>query len=166
MVKLINQSLMLAGIYTILPLQLPLNILSTTLYPSSHPIPVFGPSSHPTPVIMPSGSKSPTRTSESLSRLPLGSTFQRGDNKTIFMIREYDCGFQGLRNGVVPGFSNIWGEDRGLWGLRSVHPVRLASLVQVQADFARYSATILRYIIPTFNPNRGPNPSNRSYQTK
>ena len=157
---------MLAGIYTILPLQSPLNILSTTLYPSSVPIPVFGPSSHPTPVITPSGSKLSARTSEYLSRLSLGPTFQRGDNRTIFLIREYECGFQGLRNGVVPGFSNIWGEDRGLWGLKSIHPVRLASLVQVQADFVRYSATIPRYIILTSNPNHGPNLSNRSYQTK
>ena len=120
---------MLAGVYTILPLQNALDILSTTLYPSSRPLPVFGPSSHPTPVITPSSTKRPRPASDYLRRLPLPSTFNVGENRTVFLIREYECGLQDLRNGVVPGFSNIWGEDRGLWGLRSVHPVRLASLV-------------------------------------
>jgi polynucleotide 5'-hydroxyl-kinase GRC3/NOL9 len=130
--------LMLAGVYTILPLQSPLDILSTTLYPSSHPIPVFGPSSHPTPVITPSSCKRQTRPSEYLSRLPLRPSFQQGDNRTIFLIREYDCGFLGLRNGVVPGFSNIWGEERGLWGLRSVHPVSSLSFLKAYSDCSRY----------------------------
>ena len=115
---------MLAGIYTILPLQNPLDILSTTLYPSSRPIPVFGPSSHPTPVITPSVSRKRIPASEHLRRLPLPHTFNVGGNRTIFLIREYECGFQGLRNGVVPGFSNIWGDSRGLLNLRGVHLVR------------------------------------------
>jgi polynucleotide 5'-hydroxyl-kinase GRC3/NOL9 len=116
---------MLAGIYTILPLQNPLNILSTTLYPSSRPIPVFGPSSHPTPVIAPSTSRKRIPSSEFLRRLPLPHTFNVGESRTVFLIREYECGFQGLRNGVVPGFSNIWGDSRGLLNLRGVHLVCL-----------------------------------------
>jgi hypothetical protein len=156
---------MLAGIYTILPLQSPLDILSTTLHPSSAPIPVFGPSSHPTPVITPSSSKRPTRISEYLSRLPLRLTFQRGDNRTIFLIREYDCGFLGLRNGVVPGFSNIWGEERGIWGLRFVHLVRILFLFSLKyySHCSRYWAVVQQYTIPTSSLNHGLNLSTHSY---
>ena len=114
---------MLAGIYTILPLQNSLDILSTTLFPSSRPTPVFGPSSHPTPVITPSVTRKRIPASEYLRRLPLPHTFNVGENRTIFLIREYECGFQGLRNGVVPGFSNIWGDSRGLLNLKGVHLV-------------------------------------------
>ena len=115
---------MLAGVYTILPLQNALDILSTTLYPSSRPLPVFGPSSHPTPVITPSSTKRRQPASDHLRRLSLPSTFNVGENRTVFLIREYECGLQGLRNGVVPGFSNIWGEPRGFQNLRGTHLVR------------------------------------------
>jgi len=135
---------MLAGIYTILPLQNSLDMLSTTLYPSSRPIPVFGPSSHPTPVIAPSTSRKPLPASGHLRRLPLPHTFNAGENRTIFLIREYECGFQGLRNGVVPGFSNIWGDSRGLLNLRGVH------LVSPHSRFCDYHSLMsdLKFINP------------------
>jgi polynucleotide 5'-hydroxyl-kinase GRC3/NOL9 len=153
---------MLAGVYTILPLQSPINILSTTLYPSTTqaPIPVFGPSSHPTPVISPSMSKKRGSPSKSLSHLSLPSTFQNGETRTIFLIREYECGLQGLRNGAVPGFSNIWGEDKGLWGLRSVHPVSKQVVPSPKPGPRlnhRYSATTRRYIIPMSSRTPGRN---------
>jgi hypothetical protein len=154
---------MLAGIYTILPLQNSLDILSTTLYPSSRPIPVFGPSSHPTPVITPSVTRKRIPTSELLRRLPLPHTFNVGENRTIFLIREHECGFQGLRNGVVPGFSNIWGDNRGLLDLRGVHLVSPPSNLCGSAH-VRYQ--IQRSTIPMSNLNHGPNHSNRCYPTK
>ena len=130
---------MLAGIYTILPLQNALDVLSTTLYPSSRPIPVFGPSSHPTPVIHPLVTRKRIPPSEYLRRLPLPHTFNVGGNRTIFLIREYECGFQGLRNGVVPGFSNIWGDSRGLLNLKGVHLVSANSqffgIYSLMSDF-------------------------------
>jgi len=143
---------MLAGIYTILPLQNPLDILSTTLYPSSRPVPVFGPSSHPTPVITPSATRKRIPASEHLRRLPLPHTFNVGGNRTIFLIREYECGFQGLRNGVVPGFSNIWGDSRGLLNLKGVH------LVSPHSHFhgsANHRSRIQQFTILTSNLTLG-----------
>lgn len=127
---------MLAGIYTIQPLQSSIGLNSTTLYPSGRPYPVFAPSSHPIPIITPSPAGSSSRRtlqpSRSLSKLPLPSTFQLGESRTVVLIREYECGLTGLRNGVLPGFSNIWGEDKGIWGLKSVHPVRLSPLTDTK----------------------------------
>lgn len=124
------QSVMLGGIYTLLPLQGQIDLLSTTLSSSitTTPVPVFAPSSHPIPVITSSTSTTPRRVSLYLSKLPLPSTFQLGDSRTILLVREHECGLQGLRGGIVPGFSNIWGEDRGSWGLRSINPVSHSSI--------------------------------------
>jgi polynucleotide 5'-hydroxyl-kinase GRC3/NOL9 len=154
-----DQSVMLAGIYTILSLQNPLNILSTTLYPSSRPIPVFGPSSHPNPVINPSTSRRRATPSGYLRRLPLPTTFNVGENRTIFLIREHECGFQGLRNGVVPGFSNIWGEHRGLMNLKGIHLVCCPTSSRCKL-ISRFRETAQQSTTPTFNLNHGPNPSN------
>lgn len=117
---------MLAGIYTVLPLQGSLDLLSTTISPSpsTSPLPVFAPSSHPIPIVTRSEASATPSPSQLLAKLPLPSTFQLADSRAVFLVREHDCGMQGLRGGIVPGFSTIWGEERGAWGLRSVHPVR------------------------------------------
>jgi polynucleotide 5'-hydroxyl-kinase GRC3/NOL9 len=127
---------MLAGTYTIMPLQSPIAITSTTIYPLSRnqPIPVFAPSSHPIPIISGSPSSKRSQPSPTLSKLPLPPTFQLGEARTIFLVREYECGLVGLRNGVVPGFSNIWGEDKGIWGLKLVHPVCTTHVRKVVPD--------------------------------
>jgi len=126
---------MVAGMFHITSLQHSLSIFSTTLQPvsdnrgaQSHP--VFAPVSHPLPVI------STATTSESmgqlsspiLSRLALPSSFRLRDSgvglhRIVFLIREHRSGLEGIRAGVVPGFSHIWLEERGPWGLRGVHPV-------------------------------------------
>lgn len=123
---------MLAGIYTLSPLQGSIDLFSTTLSPSSTSVPVFSPSSHPIPVIVPSSNSiSAKRTSSYLSKLPLPPTFQLGDSRTVVLVREHDCGLQGLKGGIVPGFSNIWGDDRGSWGLKTVNPVCLLPLYHI-----------------------------------
>ena len=123
---------MLAGIYTLSPLQGSIDLLSTTLHPSSTPVPVFAPSSHPIPVIVPSSNPTNVKkTSSYLSKLQLPSTFQLGDSRTVLLVREHDCGLQGLKGGIVPGFSNIWSEDRGSWGLKTINPVCIPSLESV-----------------------------------
>lgn len=124
---------MIAGMYTITPLQLPLSLLSTTLYPSSstrHPAyPVVAPTSHPIPIITPSHTPtSASRTpSQILSALSLPTSFLLKDSnntlRTIFLIREHPCGLDGLRKGAVPGFTHILPSEPSSWGLQNVHPV-------------------------------------------
>lgn len=119
---------MLAGIYSVLPLQGSIDLLSTSLSPSISPKPVFAPSSHPIPVIAPYTAGPPRTPSSILSKLSLPSTFQLAESRTIILVREYDSGLQGIKGGVVPGFSNIWGEERGSWGLKGVHPVSIGQI--------------------------------------
>ena len=129
------QNLMLAGMFTITPIQLPLTIFSTTIHPASDPssidsYPVFAPTSHPIPVIAPMSFEKtqPAKISHLLNSLALPSTFALreqggGPFRTVFLIREHRCGLDGLRGGAVPGFTNIWLDDGGFGGLRGVHAV-------------------------------------------
>ena len=129
-----TQDLMLAGIFTITPLQNALSIFSTTLQPETRHqpknYPVFAPTSHPLPIIAPAkhSRTSDPLSSSVMSRLALSSSFRlrelgNGSASTVFLIKEHMCGLDGLREGIVPGFSNIWLDERGPWGLRGVHPV-------------------------------------------
>lgn len=86
--------------------------------------PVYAPTSHPLPVISPVSTQAFDKGILSiLNVIKLPLSFQRESDKTLLLIRENRCGIDGLRNGAVPGFSNIWLEDSGSWGLRGVHPV-------------------------------------------
>lgn len=123
---------MIAGYYTLTPLQQPLSILSTILTPSKASYPIFAPTSHPIPVIESVDSRH-TLKSPLLNKIPVPSTFMRHDGKTprtIFLIREHGCGIADIRLGAVPNFANIWLSHKGSWGLRNVHPVRLGASVE------------------------------------
>ncbi|WVQ83048.1 hypothetical protein IAT38_005186 [Cryptococcus sp. DSM 104549] len=123
-----DENLVIAGLYTVTPLQRDLSIASSTLSPSStvaHP--VFAPTSHPLPILSPVVNP-PKRQLPSpiLSNLSLPKSFQTKDGsgrRTIFLVQENRCGIDGLRYGAVPGFANIWLEEEGSWGLWGVHPV-------------------------------------------
>lgn len=123
---------MIAGMFNLSPLQQPLSLLSVTLGPPQQPIshPVFAPTSHPIPVLSPAtkDTGASPMISPMLHKLNLPSTFQLADPKTgrlrvVFLVRELRRGLEEMRRGAVPGFNNIWLEDRGVWGLRGVHPV-------------------------------------------
>ncbi|ORY30532.1 hypothetical protein BCR39DRAFT_528588 [Naematelia encephala] len=123
-----NENLMLAGMFSLTPLRGSLDLLSSTLHASTptapRSYPVFAPTSHPLPVICPSKN---SVTSSDLHELPLPSTFALGDDtsdlRTVFLVREHHCGLEELRHGAVPGFSHIWLDHSGAWGLKGVHPV-------------------------------------------
>lgn len=118
------QSLTIAGLFLLTPLQNTLSIYSTALSPSMSSFPVYAPTSHPLPVISPASTQAPGKgTLSILNNIKLPLSFQKESDKTLLLIRENRCGIDGLRNGAVPGFSNIWLEDNGPWGLRGVHPV-------------------------------------------
>lgn len=116
---------MLAGVFSVTPLQLSIELFSATLTPWQTNIPVFAPTSHPLPIISPS--PVPSKLSPILDRLNLPSTFlltdPSGSPRTVFLIRELDTGVAGLKGNVIPGFNNLWLEERGSWGLKGVHPV-------------------------------------------
>jgi len=123
-----EQTLMIAGSYTVTPLQQPVTLLSTTLYPEpAASFPVFAPASHPVPMLEAS-TGSALISSPLLVALALPKTFLTSDAKqprTVLVLRENRTGLEGLRAGAVPGFSNIWLSETGPWGLRGVHPVSL-----------------------------------------
>ena len=118
---------MVAGAYTLTPLQGALEVFSTILYPGSTPHEVFAPTSHPLPVIEPHQDVIATKASSTLlSYLELPSTFTTSSSSSpcsVFLIRQLRTGIEGLSKGAVPGFSHIWLEEMGPWGLRGVHPV-------------------------------------------
>jgi polynucleotide 5'-hydroxyl-kinase GRC3/NOL9 len=127
MILITVQALMLAGMYTLTPLQRPLSILSTVLAPlASHTI--FAPTSHPLPIISPT-SEMNASSHPILAELHLPPSFMLSESggslRTVFLLGELRSGMDGLRGGAVPGFTNIWLEDKEIWGLRDVHPVSL-----------------------------------------
>ena len=114
---------MIAGVYTITPLQQTLSIFSTRLNPGKTLYPVFAPTSHPIPVIQ--GTEHfKTVKSPFLTQLYLPPSFALHDGKvprTVFLIRENESGIDGMRHGAIPNFSNIWTSEIGPWGLCNVH---------------------------------------------
>ena len=129
---------MLAGMFYVTPLQSPLSLFSTSLSPDTQSIvprsyPVFAPTSHPLPILAPvtpskDWEKSQGAVSPLLARIALPSTFRlktagSKSRSTVFLVRENQCGLDHMRRGVVPGFANIWLNERASWGLRGVHPV-------------------------------------------
>lgn len=130
LLSLLLQTLSIAGVFALVPLQGSISLLSTIIRPSNTHThyPVFAPSSHPVPVIRPV----PTHTAfrgpaKSLTDLPLPRSFALRDEetpRTIFLVREHRTGIEGMRGGAVPGFDNAWLEEKGPWGLKGVHPVR------------------------------------------
>lgn len=117
-----NESLAIAGLFLLTPLQHALSIYSTVLSPSLSSFPVYAPTSHPLPVISPASTQA-SGISPVLNNIEFPLSFQKDFDRTLLLIRENRCGIDGLRNGTVPGFSNIWLEDSGSWELRGVHPV-------------------------------------------
>lgn len=125
---------MVAGVFTVVPLRGQLSVLSNVVHPTDSPIayPVFAPTSHPLPVLSPTP---PIKSPE--ERLPASATSWiaiRGLTKaidrlveqhdlTLFLLREYRTGIEGMRAGAVPGFTNVWLDERSAWGLQGVHPV-------------------------------------------
>jgi polynucleotide 5'-hydroxyl-kinase GRC3/NOL9 len=126
------QDLMLAGVFAVTPLQRSIGVFSATLDSSHQSIPIFAPTSHPLPIISPINSaEDSAQRSPILARLKLPSRFavaeSHGALRTLFLIRGLQTGITGLKGGVVPGFNNIWLDDRGMWGIHGVHPVSHAS---------------------------------------
>ncbi|KAK4685213.1 polynucleotide 5'-hydroxyl-kinase GRC3/NOL9, partial [Tremellales sp. Uapishka_1] len=115
-----DEDLLIAGTYTLTPLSHSVSLLSTNLSPNHRSYPVFAPTSHPIPVLthVPSAASS----SPLLTRLALQKSFKIS-GRSVFLVREHRSGIEGLRGGIVPGFGNIFLEDRGAWGIRGVHPV-------------------------------------------
>jgi len=116
---------MIAGTYSLTPLQQIIRLLNTALLPDGAAHVVFAPTSHPVPVLR-SGRTSALPESRSLRSLKLPKTFRLADgseSRTVFLIREHACGLDGLRAGAVPGFTNAFLDGAGIWGLKGVHPV-------------------------------------------
>ncbi|WWC62750.1 uncharacterized protein I303_105347 [Kwoniella dejecticola CBS 10117] len=116
----VDETIMIAGTYILTPLSGSLSISCCTLSPDGSSYPVFAPTSHPIPIISPC----PLAKIHSLplaSKLKLPKGFKR--TGSLLLIRENQCGIDGLRYGAVPGFAHIWLEEVGSWGLRGVHPV-------------------------------------------
>lgn len=124
--------------------------------------PVYAPTSHPLPVISPASTQAFDKGILSiLNVIKLPLSFQRESDKTLLLLRENRCGIDGLRNGAVPDFSNIWLEDSGSWGLRGVHPVSSNMCVGVWThDVFRSSVRFLSLCIHTapLHPGRMPYP--------
>ncbi|RSH90978.1 Polynucleotide 5'-hydroxyl-kinase grc3 [Saitozyma podzolica] len=124
-----GETLSIAGVFALVPIQGSISLLSTTARPSSththHP--VFAPLSHPVPVIRPVPTQTALRgTTAPLPDLPLPRSFALRDEetpRTIFLVREHRTGIEGMRGGAIPGFNNAWLEENGTWGLKGVHPV-------------------------------------------
>jgi polynucleotide 5'-hydroxyl-kinase GRC3/NOL9 len=117
---------MIAGTYSLTPLQQVIRLLNTTLAPDGLAYPVFAPTSHPIPVIQPASATSRI-VSPLLRSLELPKGFRLVDGKeprTVVLIREHACGLEGLKAGAVPGFTNAFLDGAGIWGLRGVQPVR------------------------------------------
>ncbi|WVW84854.1 hypothetical protein I302_106889 [Kwoniella bestiolae CBS 10118] len=115
-----EETLIIAGTYTLTPLSGSISISSCTLSPNGSSHPIFAPTSHPIPII----SSSSTATQKNvpwLKKLKLSKEFKQGQN--LFLVRENQCGIDGLRYGAIPGFAHIWLEEVGSWGLKGVHPV-------------------------------------------
>lgn len=114
----------------ITPLQCRILLESTTISPSStsyHPgYRLFGPTSHPIPVVAPTTSKDDVALANGLNKalqLPSSFTLQDGSHlRTVFLITELDCGIEGLGRSV-PGFSRLWPDGEGAFGVRGFHPV-------------------------------------------
>ncbi|KAL1413159.1 Polynucleotide 5'-hydroxyl-kinase grc3 [Vanrija albida] len=118
-----EDSLMVAGTFTVTPLQQSISLLSATIRPSVDAIeayPVYAPTSHPVPVLTAQQGED-AEVSPLLASLSLPKKFETDASRSIFLIQELRTGVEGLRGDVVPGFSNIWLDDKGTWGLRGVH---------------------------------------------
>ncbi|WVR06480.1 hypothetical protein IAU60_003511 [Kwoniella sp. DSM 27419] len=116
-----EETLLIAGSYTLTPLSGHISIASTTISSTGESHAVFAPTSHPIPAISASSSKQVIRASVELGKLKLPKSYKR--DGTMVLIRENVCGIDGLRYGAVPGFAHIWLDEQGCWGLRGVHPV-------------------------------------------
>ncbi|OCF57102.1 hypothetical protein L486_05961 [Kwoniella mangroviensis CBS 10435] len=116
-----EETLIIAGTYTLTLLSGSISISSCTLQCDGTSYPVFAPISHPIPVISPVSAKKNQSVVPWLSQLKLPKGFRKA--QTLFLIRENNCGIDGLRYGAVPGFAHIWLEEIGSWGLKGVHPV-------------------------------------------
>ncbi|KAL7423073.1 Polynucleotide 5'-hydroxyl-kinase grc3 [Cryptotrichosporon argae] len=113
-----SDTLVLAGIFIVRPLLGSVRVFSSTLSPGSSNN-VFAPTSHPLPVFR----AQPTPASdELLEQLRLPKTFML-DERSVFLLSEHQTGLERLRGNIVPGFSNIWVDDRTTWGMKGVHPV-------------------------------------------
>ncbi|WVN90580.1 uncharacterized protein L203_105820 [Cryptococcus depauperatus CBS 7841] len=120
-----DESLAVAGIFTITPLQGALTLYHTTISPSSiqpsHP--VFAPTSHPLPIISPSNFEGDLPPSIAINNINYPPSFQRKEKRILFLITENHCGLDGMRFGAIPGFTNIWLGEEDSWGLKGVYPV-------------------------------------------
>ncbi|WWC70925.1 uncharacterized protein I206_104877 [Kwoniella pini CBS 10737] len=116
-----DETMLIAGTYILTPLAGIITISSCKLSADGTSYPVFAPTSHPIPVIEPyhTSTKRPSAPFLNALKLPVG--FRK--NGSMIMIRENQCGIDGLRYGAVPGFANIWLEEVGSWGLRGIHPI-------------------------------------------
>lgn len=124
-----EQTLAVAGTFTLVPLQHSVSLLSTTLHPAENDVesyPVFAPTCHPLPVITPVVNPDQLACSLALEDVELPKTFLRDASRAIFLLQENRTGIEGLSGDVVPGFNNIWAGDKGVWGLMGVHPVSSA----------------------------------------
>lgn len=116
----------------ITPLQCPISLESTVISPSSskhHPsYRLFGPTSHPIPLLASTTSSQDVSLAKGLNKvlqLPGSFTLQDGSRlRTVFLVTELDCGIEGLGH-AVPGFSRLWPDGEGAFGVRGFRPVRL-----------------------------------------
>lgn len=125
---------MIAGVFTVVPLRGTLSVFSNTVYPTGPPIahPVFAPTSHPLPLLSSAlplnspGERRPAATAAWDSLRGLSKAIGRladQQDLTLFLLREHRTGIEGMRAGAVPGFTNVWLDERSAWGMNGVHPV-------------------------------------------
>jgi polynucleotide 5'-hydroxyl-kinase GRC3/NOL9 len=121
-----DETLAIAGTFTVVPLQHSISLLSTTLHPAEEDVesyPVFAPTCHPVPVITPGINPEQLACSPALEDVKLPKGFLRDASRAIFLLQENRTGIEGLTGDVVPGFNHIWAREVGAWGLVGVHPV-------------------------------------------
>lgn len=146
------QTLAIAGAFSIIPLQHPVSLLSTTLHPAEDDVesyPVFAPTCHPVPVITPVVDRDQLQCSSALEEVKLPKSFLSDPSRAIFLLQENRTGIEGLGSDVVPGFNNIWAGDRAVWGLSGVHPVSCSTTAEADRQVtANFSSVVYPHVTP------------------
>lgn len=122
---------MIAGVFTVVPLRGALSVFSNAVSPTEPAVayPVFAPTSHPlpvlSPVLRPVGAQVIATTALDSIRGFSKAIGRLADQQdvTLFLLREHHTGIEGMRAGAVPGFTNVWLDERISWGLKGVLPV-------------------------------------------
>lgn len=139
---------MIAGVLTVVPLRGALSVFSNTVYPTEPAVacPVFAPTSHPLPVLspaqLPKGAQIIVTTAWDSIRGSSKAIGRLADQQdvTLFLLREHRTGIEGMRAGAMPGFTNVWLDERISWGMQGVHPVSL--LIQFWDDCQTFLLTL------------------------